>query len=336
MPTPKEIRVDCYGHPTAESVSLQQDGSRFYFTFDDTRNDNESFHFGLFLDYFATLNRRYLRYPRSKRLAVLCEPGASQPFVDRPQLARRFAAVLTHDHRLLERRAPYVEFPHATSWVSRVADRPNPFKKTKLVSFMGARHENATGGHGFRNEVVDELLGNGIVDSFGRGIRAVPSKLTALKEYAFSIAMENCRRDYYFTEKIIDCLLTDTVPIYYGCPGITRYFDERGLFIFETLDQLREILASLTMERYEAMLPHVLANRQKAVDHDWHTRPAMFRRIAQLTTNHMHLSGAITIRPSLVRTIENAKHWLNRSSAVATQNEPPSLSNKHASSESKH
>ena len=55
-------------------------------------------------------------------------------------------------------------------------------------------------------------------------------------DYQYSIAIENSRQTHYFTEKLLDCLLTKTIPIYYGCPNIAEYFDTRGWILLETAD----------------------------------------------------------------------------------------------------
>jgi len=41
----------------------------------------------------------------------------------------------------------------------------------------------------------------------------------------YSVAIENSSITNYFTEKLIDCLITKTIPIYWGCPNISEYFD---------------------------------------------------------------------------------------------------------------
>lgn len=51
--------------------------------------------------------------------------------------------------------------------------------------------------------------------------------------FQFHLAIENSRQDNYFTEKLIDCLITKTIPIYYGCPNIGSYFDTRGWILLE-------------------------------------------------------------------------------------------------------
>lgn len=303
----RDTWVECYGHPTSTSLAVEQDSRRTHFVFDDTKDARQSFHVGLFLDYASTLNRRYLRYPWAGRIAVLCEPGSSRAFVERPKLARRFPWILTHDARLLDRGGPYVEFPFGTSWVSRVAERPEPFTKTKRVSFVGAPHKNAKGGHVLRNAVAEAMLRRPDVECFGRGIRWIDSKLDGLAEYSFSIAIENCDQDYYFTEKIVDCFLTDTVPIYWGCAGIERYFDHRGMIRFRSLDELLEILPTLNSSRYAELLPYVRANRQKAIDNCWATREGLFERIAAFLDKRYELARPILLRPRLVRGLERIK-----------------------------
>lgn len=54
--------------------------------------------------------------------------------------------------------------------------------------------------------------------------------------YQFSLVIENSRQNNYFSEKLIDCLITKTIPIYYGCPNISNWFDVRGWIILETTD----------------------------------------------------------------------------------------------------
>jgi hypothetical protein len=61
------------------------------------------------------------------------------------------------------------------------------------------------------------------MDLYGRGYNPVEYKLKCLKDYAFSLTIENTKKDYYFTEKLIDCFMTGTVPIYWGCPSIQKF-----------------------------------------------------------------------------------------------------------------
>ncbi|MFN9907083.1 MAG: glycosyltransferase family 10 domain-containing protein, partial [bacterium] len=44
------------------------------------------------------------------------------------------------------------------------------------------------------------------------------------KDYLFTIAIENTSHDHYFTEKIINPFINNTVPIYWGCKKVDEYF----------------------------------------------------------------------------------------------------------------
>jgi hypothetical protein len=45
----------------------------------------------------------------------------------------------------------------------------------------------------------------------------------------FSFAIENCRQPYYMTEKLIDCFITGTVPIYWGADYAIDFFNPDGM-----------------------------------------------------------------------------------------------------------
>lgn len=74
---------------------------------------------------------------------------------------------------------------------------------------------------------------NLLVDYFGKGINEVKDKYDALAKYNYSIAIENDKTNFYWTEKISDCFLSDTMPIYYGCENITDFFPEESLILID-------------------------------------------------------------------------------------------------------
>ena len=104
------------------------------------------------------------------------------------------------------------------------------------------------------------------IDLYGRGIKEVESKLDVLHNYAFALAIENnvSKNDYYFTEKLVECIITGTIPIYYGCPNIDKFFDIRGILTFNTQEELNNILDNLNEEKYNSMLKYAKANYEKA------------------------------------------------------------------------
>src|ERR1700677_4819136 len=114
------------------------------------------------------------------------------------------------------------------------------------------------------------------VDAFGHGFRAVEEKSEALNTYAYSIAIENSVQDAYFTEKLVDCFTTGTVPIYWGTRTFARHFDSDGLIRFTDMGQLPDILRSLSLEDYQRRGTAILRNYETAfryhVPEEWGVR----------------------------------------------------------------
>jgi len=63
------------------------------------------------------------------------------------------------------------------------------------------------------------------VDLFGFGHRPLPDKAAALDEYIFSVVIENVASPHYISEKLTDCLLGASVPIYSGASLASEYLD---------------------------------------------------------------------------------------------------------------
>ena len=105
------------------------------------------------------------------------------------------------------------------------------------------------------------------IDLYGKGIKEVESKLDVLHNYAFALAIENniSKNDYYFTEKLVECIITGTIPIYYGCPNISKFFDTRGILTFNTQEELDNILDNLNEKKYNSMLKYAKINYDKAI-----------------------------------------------------------------------
>lgn len=300
---PSPIRVDCYGRYWAERPRFcaNTEQGPVEFIFDPEDKAGIRFHLGLFLDYDGLANRRFM-YPKSRRIALLNEPRSSHSFRAKPLLCNGFACVLTHDRELLAKGDSCVAMPFGTSWIGW-PDVPRDFNKTKLVSFMGAEHPGASpeDGHYLRNQVIQRLRARGDVACFGRGIQWVDSKLEAVADFAFSVATENCRQNDYFTEKLIDCFLTDTVPIYWGCDAVCRYFDDRGMLRFDSIEELDAILDSLSWDRYRAMLPFVQQNKQTAIRERLASMQGLYDRVADVLAPMVSDFQPVSWRPRVCR-----------------------------------
>lgn len=65
-------------------------------------------------------------------------------------------------------------------------------------------------------------------DLFGKGFQPVADKWDGLAPYRYSIAVENESSPDYWTEKIADCFLAWSMPIYFGATNIAKYFPEES------------------------------------------------------------------------------------------------------------
>ena len=121
-------------------------------------------------------------------------------------------------------------------------------------------------GHRFRLSCLEDIKSKcNNVDFYGRGINPIDSKLEGLKDYHFSVAIENGPFENFFTEKILDCMLAGTIPIYYGCPNISEFFNIDGVITFKDKEDLYNIITNLDTEFYDSRLEAVEDNFNRAL-----------------------------------------------------------------------
>lgn len=149
--------------------------------------------------------------------------------------------------------------------------------KTKNASML-IGNKMSTEGHRIRHEIADMLERIGFpVDFYGN--RGTPTdyspqtKLQVLADYRFSIVTETCREDNLFTEWLLDCFAVGTIPVFWGCPNVSDYFNEEGVASFANLGELIRTLPYLTVENYEVVRGAVEDNFQRVADYavteDW-------------------------------------------------------------------
>lgn len=147
-----------------------------------------------------------------------------------------------------------------------ISGNPIP-AKTKLLSVV-CSDQTWLPGHKIRYAFVNKLIGHfkDRIDVFGRGFNPINIKNNALAPYKYSIAIESSVIPGYFTEKIADCYLMHTVPLYYGCPDIDMYFDPASYMLLNPADyksSISRIEALLEEDPYEQLLPALLQAREK-------------------------------------------------------------------------
>jgi hypothetical protein len=98
-------------------------------------------------------------------------------------------------------------------------------EKTRLISVITS-NKAFTRGHLDRIRFVEKLKAHfgDRIDVYGRGFRSFDDKWAVLRPYKYHVAIENSSEPYYWTEKISDCYLAGTFPIYHGCTNLVDYF----------------------------------------------------------------------------------------------------------------
>ena len=144
---------------------------------------------------------------------------------------------------------------NAVPWVQ---DR-KVHEKTKLVSMI-ASNKRMCEGHARRLQFVDKFRDK--LDFYGRGFNEISCKEDGLRDYMFSVGIENAIYDTYFTEKLTDCFACGTIPIFYGCRGVTEYFNEDGIiFLDDDFD-----LSTLTKDLYYSKMDAIKDNFERSIN----------------------------------------------------------------------
>lgn len=193
------------------------------------------------------------------KIAWLLEPQAINPLIYDKIKTREnyFDIILTHNYELAQRSSKYIWYPFGGTWIKQKDTRI--YNKTKLISTI-ASNKLLTDGHKLRHIVISKYAKLYNIDTYGRAYRYITDKLDCLKDYCFQIVIENSVSDTYFTEKIIDCFATGTIPIYRGTKNITKFFNGNGIILFDDYNELPGILESLSFDKYNSMINYVSEN----------------------------------------------------------------------------
>jgi hypothetical protein len=201
------------------------------------------------------------------KVAWLIEPYDLIPYMydQIKTIEDKFDFVFTYEETLLKHNPDIYKFhPCDCSGIEFHSHKLH--EKTKLVSMIYSE-KTWLFGHRLRHIIAKTLIpqmGYDKIDFFGRATEnPLELKSEGTNPYMFQIAIENAQRRFYFADKIYDCFVTGTVPIYWGAPNIGDFFDMRGILTFNHPNELKEILESLSPDKYESMLDGVKENFER-------------------------------------------------------------------------
>lgn len=154
--------------------------------------------------------------------------------------------------------------PASFIWINE----PGIYPKNKLISMISSK-KNMCPEHARRLAMVERMSYVGGVDVYGQGLRYIDKKEEGLCDYMFSIAMENARYPGNFTEKIMDCFATGTIPIYSGDPKIDRVFNPKGIINLSDDFHPSQVNEDMYYERMDAIKENLEIVKQFSSIQDW-------------------------------------------------------------------
>ncbi len=235
------------------------------------------------------------------RVLVQCEPpNLYIRFKDMVlENQHNFHLILTYDERLLHL-PQAVNFCPVGSWID---DDLLIEKRNQITYLMSSKINGAP--YRMRFMIKNRLERRSHIGDFElfwhRSPPLVPSKNPFFANAKFNIATENQDLNNMFTEKLLDCFKTYTVPIYYGCTNIEEFFDPRGIIQFRTIEEFETIINTLTPSMYDDMLPYVQNNFERAKIY-WEKN--VYQRIEDVIEKKLNIAieQENLLNPSLLQT----------------------------------
>lgn len=172
-----------------------------------------------------------------------------------------YEMIFTYNDKLCDIDNKFKWVPAMGTWI----ENPKIHEKNKMVSMITS-NKTMTEQQKFRVDFANN--NKHLMDVFGNGFNPIKNKEKGLNEYKFSVCIENDTFDTYFTEKILDCFATGTIPIYKGTKNITKYFNKEGILFLEDIN-----LESLNEDLYFSKIEAVKDNFQRVLEYntveDW-------------------------------------------------------------------
>ena len=146
---------------------------------------------------------------------------------------------------------PFVEgYGYIPSWVNY-----SKKEKTHFASIMISDKLYAPGNK-YRHILAKKILETNLpIDIYGRGCKYHQSSDKRIKgcfersepydQYYFHIAIENFQSNYYFSEKVLNPIYRNTIPIYIGCQNIVEFLDDSVIKLSGNVDKDMKLLQTI-------------------------------------------------------------------------------------------
>jgi glycosyltransferase involved in cell wall biosynthesis/GR25 family glycosyltransferase involved in LPS biosynthesis len=164
-----------------------------------------------------------------------------------------------------------------------------PVQKTRSLSAV-VSSKRSSPGHHHRLDLIHALERDGrAVDVFGwdnnegfrnhRGSLPPYDKRDGLLPYRYTIAVENHAENNYVTEKLVDALLAECLPFYWGCPNLEEFLEPQAFVRLPLPDigaSVELIRRTVLSGEYDRRLPAIRRAKRQILD-DLQVAPILAR-----------------------------------------------------------
>ncbi len=138
-------------------------------------------------------------------------------------------------------------------WHAEVPMQLKPKTATMSIIFSDKKE---TTGQLYRHQLVAKILQDNLpIDIWGRGCEILDSESPYImgpfsadepyEKYQYTIAIENCASSHYVSEKFINALIFETVPLYWGASCVETENPDQFIRLFGEIDRDMRIITDV-------------------------------------------------------------------------------------------
>jgi hypothetical protein len=176
-----------------------------------------------------------------------------------------FDAIITYEEDILKKCKNSYFLPFGTTWIHNYEFAEKKFQISHLTGdkVMTEGHVMRQKIHYKQNKIknpIDFYISHkGGVENFANN-KILGDKKEPLFDSKFHVCIENSKQKNYFTEKIIDCFVTKTIPIYWGCPNIGDFFELEGIIVVNSVEEIINVCNKLSEKEYDKIFYSIEKN----------------------------------------------------------------------------
>jgi len=182
--------------------------------------------------------------------------------------------VLTYQKNILENNPKARFFRGIQAWVNADIEQQ---KKFCVSTVVGWKRDERLSGYSVRHELWDRQKEIKIPKNFylsknyyppgvnRNSVLSLGDNKAVMFDCMYHVAIENMTISNYFSEKIIDCFLTATIPVYRGALNIENYFNIGGIYVVDSVNDIISVCNKLTKEDYNSKINEIMDNYNRAL-----------------------------------------------------------------------